>query len=105
METWRREDIILDVNKAHQSLKKAWEHEDDKDEWKVELQGLERQLWLGTEAGRLGCYDFSGETWGGDGSAHKGEIGAGSVSFQRQDKCLVVRVGREEEGVNSLECR
>ena len=105
METWRCGDIILDVNKAHQSLKKAWEHEDDKDEWKIELQGLERQLWLGTEAGRLGCYDFSGETWGGDGSAHKGEIGAGSVSFQRQDKCLVVRVGREEEGVNSLECR
>ena len=32
----------------------------------------------------------------------KGEMGAGSVCLQRQDKCLVVRVGREEEGVNSL---
>jgi hypothetical protein len=44
-------------------VKKAWEHEDDKDELKIELQGLERQFWLGTEAGRLGCYDLSGETW------------------------------------------
>ena len=49
METWRCGDIILDVNKAHQSLKKAWEHEDDKDEWKIELQGLERQFWLERE--------------------------------------------------------
>jgi hypothetical protein len=29
-------------------------------------------------------------------------MGAGSVCLQRQDKCLVVRVGRQEEGVNSL---
>jgi ribonuclease HI len=29
-------------------------------------------------------------------------MGAGSVCLQRQDKCLVVRVGPEEEGVNSL---
>jgi hypothetical protein len=29
-------------------------------------------------------------------------MGAGSVCLQRQDKCLVVRLGREEEGVNSL---
>ena len=62
----------------------------------------EREFWLGTEAGRLGCYDFSGETWGGDGSAYKGEMGAGSVCLHRQDKCLVVRVGREEEGANTL---
>jgi len=43
-------------------VKEAWGHEDDKDELEIELQGLERQFWLGTEAGRLGCYDFSGET-------------------------------------------
>ena len=54
------------------------------------------------EAGRLGCYNFPGETWAGDGSAHKEEMGAGSVCLQRQDKCLMVRVGREEEGVNRL---
>jgi len=41
-------------------------------------------------------------TWAGDGSAYKGEMGAGSVCLHRQNKCLVVRVGREEEGANSL---
>ena len=69
---------------------------------KIELQGLEREYWLGTEAGRLGCYDFSEETWAGDGSANKGEMGAGSACLQRQNKCLVARVGREEEGVKTL---
>ncbi len=68
----------------------------------IDLQGLERQFWLGTEAGRLGCYDFSGETWAGEGSAYKVEMGADSVCLHWQDKCLVVRVGREEEGANSL---
>ena len=29
-------------------------------------------------------------------------MGAGSVCLHRQNKCLVVRVGREEEGANSL---
>jgi hypothetical protein len=38
-----------------------------------------------------------------DGSAHKGEMGAGSVCLQLQDKYLVVQLGREEEGVNSLQ--
>jgi hypothetical protein len=37
-----------------------------------DLRGLERHYWKGTEAGCLGCYDFSGETWAGDGSMHKG---------------------------------
>jgi ribonuclease HI len=91
-----------DDDKAHQSAKEAWEDEDDKDELNMNLQGLERQFWLGTEAGRLGCYDSPKETWAGDGSAHKGEMGAGSICLHRQDKCLVVRVGREEEGANSL---
>jgi hypothetical protein len=58
MECWVHQDIILDDNKARQSVKEAWEHEDDKDELKIELQGLERQFCLGTEAGRLGCNDF-----------------------------------------------
>jgi len=102
MECWVHQDIILDDNTAHQNVKEEWEHGDDKDELKIDLQGLERQFWLGTEAGRLGCYDFSGETWGGDGSAYKGEMVAGSVCLHRQDKCLVVRVGREEEGANTL---
>jgi hypothetical protein len=38
----------------------------------------------------------------GDGSAHKEVMGAGRVRLQQQSKYLEVRVGREEEGVNSL---
>jgi hypothetical protein len=54
MECWVHQDIILDDDKAHQSVKEAWGHEDDKDELEIELQGLERQFWLRTEEGRLG---------------------------------------------------
>jgi hypothetical protein len=68
----------------------------------VLLQGLEQHFWKGTEAGWMGCYDFPGETWAGDGSANKGVMRAGSVCFQRPGCNLVVRVGREEEGVSSL---
>jgi len=49
MECWVHHDTILDDDKAHQSLKEAWEHEDNKDELKIELQGLERQFWLERE--------------------------------------------------------
>jgi hypothetical protein len=49
----------------------------------------------------MGCYDFPGETWAGDGSVHKCVMGAGNVCFQRPGCNLVVRVGREE-GASSL---
>ena len=83
-------------------MREAWEHEHSKDETNIDLRGLERHYWKGTEAGCLGCYDFSGETWAGDGSMHKGVMGAGSICLQRPTCNLVVRVGREEEGVSSL---
>jgi hypothetical protein len=102
MECWVHHDTILDDDQADQRLKEAWEQVDSKDELKIDLQGPERHFWLGTEAGRLGYYNFPGETWAGDGSAHKGVMGAGSVCLQQQSKYLEVRVGREEEGVNSL---
>jgi hypothetical protein len=68
----------------------------------IVLQGLEQHFWKGTEADWMGCYDFPGETWAGDGLANKGVMGAGSVCFQRPGRNLEVRVGREEEGVSSL---
>jgi hypothetical protein len=85
-------------------LREAWEHESGKDDMNVVLQGvgLEQHFWRGAEAGWLGCYDFAGETWVGDGSVHKCAMGAGSVCLQRSGCSLVVRVGREEEGVSSL---
>ena len=42
MECWGQQDIILD-EKEHQSVKEAWEPEDDKDKLKKELQGLEKK--------------------------------------------------------------
>ena len=71
MACWVHKDSILNNDGVIQSLKEAWE---------IDLQGLERQYWLGTEAKRLGCYDFPGETWAGDGSAHKGGMGSGRES-------------------------
>jgi hypothetical protein len=78
------------------------EPKNDQDDLKMDLQGVERQFWLGTEERHMGCYDFPGEPWAGDGSAHKGGMGARSFCLQQQDRHLVVRVGREEDGVNSL---
>jgi hypothetical protein len=88
MECWVHHDAILDDDQANQLMKEDWEHDDSKDELKIDLQGLERHFWLGTEAGRLGCYHFPGETWAGNGSVHKGVMGAGSVCLQQQSKYL-----------------
>ena len=100
--------VTVNTKKEHheegtsQELEAGGNGDDSKDELKVDLQGLERHFWLGTEAGRLGCHNFPGETWAGDGSVCKGVMGAGSVCLQQQSKYLEVRVGQEEEGVNSL---
>jgi hypothetical protein len=94
--------VIFNNEQAETHMREAWEHEGSKDKLNIVLQGLEQHFWKGTEAGQMGCYDFPGETWAGDGSANKGLMGAGSVCFQRPGRNLVVRVGREEEGVSSL---
>jgi hypothetical protein len=96
------QDALFNDEQVETNMREAWEHEDSKDEMNIVLQGLEQHFWKGTEAGWMGCYDFPGETWAGDGSANKGVMGAGSVYFQRPGRNLVVRVGREEKGVSSL---
>jgi ribonuclease HI len=102
MQCWVHRDTIVDEGQVEMKMREAWEHEHSKDETNIDLRGLERHYWNGTEAGCLGCYDFPGETWAGDGSVHKGAMGAGSICLQRPTCILVVRVGREEEGVSSL---
>jgi hypothetical protein len=102
MHCWVHQDALFNDEQVETNMREAWEHEGSKDELNILLQGLEQHFWKGTEAGRMGCYDFPGETWAGDGSANKGVMGAGSVCFQRPGRNLVVRVGREEEGVSSL---
>jgi len=102
MQCWVPQDMIFDSEQAETNLQAAWEHEDDKDEMNITLHGLERNFWKGTEAGWLGCYEFPGESWAGDGSVHKGVMGAGCVCLQRPGRKLQVRVGREAEGTSSL---
>jgi ribonuclease HI len=102
MHCWVHQDTLLNEEQTETNMREAWEHEGSKDELNIVLHGLEKHFWEGKEAGLLGCYDFPGETWAGDGLANKGVMGAGSVRFQRPGRNLVVRVGREEEGVSSL---
>ena len=40
--------IILDDDKANQSLKEAWEQGITKMSWKIDLPGPKRRFWLGT---------------------------------------------------------
>jgi len=102
MQCWVHQDTLFNDEQVETNMREAWEHEGSKNEMNIVLQGLEQHFWKGTEAGWMGCYDFPGETWAGDGSANKGVMGAGSVYFQRPGRNLVVRVGREEEGASSL---
>ena len=95
MQCWVHQDILLNDEPVETNMREAWEHEDSKDEMNIEIQVLEQHFWRETEAGWMGCYDLLGETWAEDSSAHKGVMGAGSVSFQRPGRNLVVRVCRE----------
>ena len=102
MQCWVHQDTLFNDKQVAINMREAWEHEVGKDEMNIVLQGLEQHFWRGTKAGWIGCYDFPGETWAGDGSVHKCVMGAGSVCLQRPGCNLLVRVGREEEGVSSL---
>jgi len=51
MQCWVPRDMIINTEHVETNLRAAWEHEDDKDELNVVLQGLERNFWKGTEAG------------------------------------------------------
>ena len=102
MQCWVHQDTLFNDEQVETSMREAWEHEGSKDEMNIELQGTEQHFWKGTKACWMGCYDFPGETWAGDGLAHKGVMGAGSVCFQRPGRNLEVRMGKEEEGISSL---
>jgi hypothetical protein len=44
MQCWVHHDNILDDDQANQRLKEAWEHNDSKDELRVDFQGLEQHF-------------------------------------------------------------
>ena len=78
----------------------AWRNETVKDECRVQLDGMEREWWSGTELGLLRAYHFPGHVTASDGSVGAGSMGAGFVWLDRS-KNGSERVGREEEGVSS----
>ena len=57
----------------------AWRNEATKDECRVQLDGLEREWWSGTELGLLRAYQFPGHVTASDGSVGTGSMGAGFV--------------------------
>ena len=58
-----------------------------KDEFQVQLTGIEREYWMGTEIGRFRGYNFRGTVTAGNGSNQKGEkMGAGYVNVQGKKK-------------------
>jgi hypothetical protein len=95
MQCWVHRDTVVDEGQVEMKMREAWEHEHSKDEMNIDLRGLERHYWNGTEAGCLGCYGFPGEAWAGDGSVHKGAMGAGIICLQRPTCIIVVRVGSD----------
>ena len=65
------QDTLFNDAQVGTNMREAWEYEDSKDEMNLVLQGLEQRFWEGTEEGWMGCYDFPGGTWVGDGSTHE----------------------------------
>ena len=58
MQCWVHQDTLINGAQVESSLREAWEHEGDKDEMNIVLQGSEQHFWRGTEASWMGCYDF-----------------------------------------------
>jgi len=83
---------VADEQKA--ALKKAAGVSGRKDECQVRLNGKERDYWMGTEIGMLGC----GSVTAGDGSYKQGKMGAAYNDLRRKRKRQQCKVGREEEG-------
>ena len=90
---------MADEQKA--ALKKAAGVSGGKDECEVQLDGRDRDYWMGTEVGMLGGYGFQGQVTAGDGSSKQGTMGAGYNNLRRKKKKQQCKVGREEEGSSS----
>lgn len=101
MTAWVHRDHCMVDQTAVESLQQAWECTEGKDECSVEMTGLERDYWLGSEAGRIGSYKFQGAVFGIDGSNHGGCMGSGCCRLHMPSADQQVRVGREEEGTSS----
>jgi len=83
---WVHKDLSVTTQQI-QALLTAARASGGKDECQVQLTGIEREYWMGTEIGRLGGYGFRGTVTAGDGSNQNGgEMGAGYVNLRKQRK-------------------
>ena len=101
MTAWVHTECAEAKQEVLQRLQSAWECGEEKDECEVQLNGLERAYWIGSEVGRMGGYEFQGAVFGIDGSNHRGHMGAGCCRLGAPDADKMARVGREEEGSSS----
>jgi ribonuclease HI len=101
MTAWVHKECTTIDQRAIMNLRQAWDCAEEKDECTVSMTGLERDYWLGSEAGRVGSYEFQGAVFGINGSNHEGCMGSGCCRLGMPEADQRVRVGREEEGTSS----
>ena len=53
-------------NEVMQEVQDAWDDVMEKDTCTINLTGPEKDFWMGSEAGMLGCYWFRGVIFAGD---------------------------------------
>ena len=84
-----------------QGVQDAWDNVTEKDACTINLTGPEKDFWMGSEAGMLGCYWFRGVVFAGAGPDHRGRMGAGTFCLGDPEMKQCVGVGSEEEGTSS----
>jgi len=74
---------------------RAWGRQD---KCQVQLTGIEREYWMGTEIGRLEGYSFQGTVGAGNGSNQKGgKMVAGYMNLQRKKKRQQRKMRRDDD--------
>ena len=100
MEIWIPKDIGGYSREDVEEVWDAWWNDDQKDEYRVRLEGPEKEWWADTELVLLRAYQFPGHVTTSDGSVGAGSMGTGFVWLDRS-RCGSERIGREEEGTSS----
>ena len=90
--SWVHKDLTV-TTKQIQALLTAARASGRKGKCQVQLTGIEREYWMGTEIGRLGGYGygFRGTVTADDGSNQKGgKMGAGYVNREKLPRAIII---------------
>jgi hypothetical protein len=82
-------------DKVMQEVQDAWDNVTEKDTCTINWTGPEKDFWMGSEAGMLGCYWFRGAVLAGDGSNHRGRMGAGAFCLGDPEAREAAKENRE----------